>query len=115
MGFVSTQPILRAACFAHPRYGLAPALASAIPDRANRRLRVAGTEAAAVPAVVIERGPRRAIAVVERPVRQVIARRARSLDLLGRTIAGEEAVAVPVARGVVVLRRWRLRGRRRRH
>ena len=89
-------------------------LAPAIPDWSDRGLRIAGAEAAAVPAVVIEAGPVRA--VIHRPIHHlVIVLRALALDHLGRAVAGQKAVAVPVARDVLVRRRLgRGRGRSRR-
>lgn len=68
------------------------ALPPAIPHSADRRLRGAGAEAAAVPAAAIEERPRYVICgAVPMPAAGVVAPRAVALDLLGRAHAGEKA------------------------
>src|SRR5215831_16943648 len=79
------------------------------PHVADRRRRVAGTEAAAVPASMIKARPGRP--VIMRPIEPVIMLGALARDHLGRTIAGQEAVAVPVLAGVLLLVRRFGRGR----
>ena len=86
-------------------------LAPAIPDWSDRGLRIAGAEPAAVPAVVIEARPGRA--VIHRPIHHlVIVLGTLALNHLGRAVAGQKAVAVPMPRDVVFVVRRRL-GRRR--
>jgi len=77
-----------------------PGLAPAIPHRPDRRLRVAGAKAAAVPAAAIKARPGRPVIMrAAFPIMPV----ARGLDLLGRAITRQEAVAVPMSCDVVPL------------
>ena len=70
-------------------------LLPAIPYRADRRLRPAGPEAAAVPAPAVEARP--SGPVIMRAVEPVVVLPALACDHLGRAVAGQEAVAVPAA------------------
>src|ERR1039457_5088628 len=84
-------------------------LLPAIPHRADRRLRPAGPDAAAVPAPAVEARP--SWPVIMRAVEPVVVLPALARDHLGRTVAGQEAVAVPAAGDGLLLAHDGLMGR----
>jgi len=76
-------------------------LSTAVPHRPDRRLCIAGAEAAAIPVPAVEARPGRT--VILRPVKPVVALRPLALDRFWRAVTRQKAVSAPLVTNHMVL------------